>query len=156
MVQTETTTPSDRRLAVHATGTTRAPRARVWELVADANRYADWGPWRSGGYDPPAPGPSTPGMRPVFRLGRTTSHERILEVDQGSRVVYTVERGIPVRDYRAEIVLTDTADGGTRISWSATWERTLLGRVVHRKLTAFYPDMVAMLVRAADAATNDA
>jgi uncharacterized protein YndB with AHSA1/START domain len=155
MVQTEAATPSDRRLAVQATGTTRAPRARVWELVADANRYPDWGPWQAGGYDPPAPGPSMSGMRPVFRLGRTTSHERILEVDQGSRVVYTVERGIPVRSYRAEIVLTDTADGGTRIDWSATWDRTLLGRLVHRKLDAFYPDMVAMLVRVADAATND-
>jgi hypothetical protein len=31
----------------------------------------------------------------------------------------------------------------------------LLGRLVHRKLDAFYPDMVAMLVRVADAATND-
>ena len=75
----------------------------------------------------------------------------MLEVEPGRRLVYTIERGIPVHDYRAEVTLTPTA-GGTRIRWTATWNRTLLGRVVRHKLRSIYPDVVAHLVAAADAA----
>ncbi len=63
-------------------GTTLAEVGTVWALVADANTYAQWGPWNDGGYDPPAKGPSRPGSVQWFRFGRrTTSVEKILEVD---------------------------------------------------------------------------
>jgi hypothetical protein len=58
-------------------------------------------------------------------------------------------KGIPVRNYRAEVTLTP--DGaGTRIRWSADWDRTLGGRMVHRRLRSIYPDVVARLIAAAD------
>ncbi len=140
------------RLSVGADGTTKAPRSAVWALVADANAYPVWGPWNAGGYEPAGTGPSQPGMRQWFRYGRrTTSHERILEIDDGRRVVYTVERGIPVKDYRAEIVLRDTDDGGTHVSWRAEWDRTFLGRIVLRKLRVVYPEILGCLMHAADA-----
>jgi len=139
-----------KRLTVRAQGSTSAARSAVWALVADANTYPQWGPWSAGGYDPEATGPGRPGMRQWFRYGRrTTSHERILEVDEGSRIVYTVERGIPVRNYRAEIELTD-AGSGTLVSWSAEWDRTVLGRLVQRKLRVVYPEIMASLLRAAE------
>jgi hypothetical protein len=51
-------------LRVEAEGTTLAEVATVWALVADANTYAQWGPWNDSGYDlqpraRPAQGPSS-------------------------------------------------------------------------------------------------
>lgn len=90
-----------------------------------------------------------------FRYGRTTSVERVLEVDEGRRLAYTVIRGIPVRNYRAEVTLTPTAHG-TRVHWAATWDKTLTGRLVQRKLRTVYPEIVTRLVAAADAGVSSA
>jgi uncharacterized protein YndB with AHSA1/START domain len=142
------------RCSVSAEGRTTAPRSTVWDLVADANQYPKWGPWNAGGYTPPGDGPSQPGMRQWFRYGRrTTSHERILEVDDGRRVVYTVEKGIPVKNYRAEITLTD-AGAGTHVHWAAEWDNTFLGRIVQRKLRTVYPEIMQHLLQAADVSSK--
>jgi uncharacterized protein YndB with AHSA1/START domain len=84
-----------------------------------------------------------------FRYGRTRSVERVLEVEEGRRLVYTVIRGIPVRHYRAEVILTPTA-GGTDVHWSATWDKTLVGRLVQRKLRTVYREIVTRLTAAAE------
>ncbi len=139
-------------LQVEAEGVTRAGIERVWHLLEDASTYAEWGPWDASGYE--KPGDTSPhgvGAIRFFRYGRTTTVERVLEVEPGRRLVYTIERGIPVHDYRAEVILTPTA-AGTHIRWAATWKRTLLGRIVRHKLRSIYPDVVAHLVAAADAA----
>ena len=136
-------------LEVVAEGTTPADVDTVWALVADANTYAQWGPWNEGGYDPPAKGPSFPGSVQWFRFGRrTTSVEKILEVDAPSRIVYTVIGGIPVRNYRAEVTLTPNVPSGTSIRWAATWENTLMGRLVHRRLRTVYRQVMDALVAA--------
>jgi polyketide cyclase/dehydrase/lipid transport protein len=138
-------------LHVEAEGKTLAEVGTVWALVADANTYAHWGPWNDGGYDPPAKGPSGAGSVQWFRLGRrTTSVEKIVEVDVPNRIVYTVERGIPVKNYRAEIILTPSVPSGTSIRWAATWDDTLMGRLVHRKLRAVYRQVMDALVSAAN------
>ncbi len=138
-------------LHVEAEGTTFAEVDTVWALVADANTYAQWGPWNDGGYDPPAKGPSRPGSIQWFRFGRrTTSVEKIIEVDPPKRIVYTVERGLPVKNYRAEVTLTPNVPGGTSIRWAATWESTLMGRLVHRKLQTVYRQIMDALVAATD------
>ena len=138
-------------LQVEATGTTLADPGTVWALVADANTYPRWGPWNDGGYDPPAKGPTLPGSVQWFRFGRrTTSVERVLEVDAPSRIVYTVVRGIPVRNYRAEVTLTPNIPSGTSIRWAATWDKTLMGRLVHRKLQTVYRQVMDALVAATD------
>ena len=139
------------RLSVNAEGTTRADPEIVWSLVADANTYAQWGPWNDGGYRPPVAGPSRVGSIQWFRYGRrTTSVEQILEVEQPRRVVYQVVSGLPVKNYRAEVTLTPTPSSGTSIRWAATWDNTFLGRIVQRKLQQVYPEVVNALVAAAD------
>jgi uncharacterized protein YndB with AHSA1/START domain len=140
------------QFSVEAEGATRAGPETVWSLVADANTYPGWGPWNDGGYRPPAAGPSRPGSVQWFRYGRrTTSVEEILEVEEPRRVAYTVVSGLPVRNYRAEVTLTPTPSGGTSIRWTATWDRSILGALVRRKLRQVYPEVVAALVTAADA-----
>jgi hypothetical protein len=57
---------------------------------------------------------------------------------------------MPVRNYRAEVSITPTAEGA-RVHWSATWDRTLVGRLVQRQLRSLYPQVVQGLISAAEA-----
>lgn len=138
------------RLTVEAQAETTAPPEIVWALVKDANSYSEWGPWSASGDKDPGERPSGD-VGTVRWLGyqRTTTVEQVLDVEPGRRMVYTVLRGIPVRNYRAEVTLTATATG-TRIEWKAEWDRTLAGRIVQRKLRVLYPVIVAHLVAAAE------
>lgn len=144
------------QLQVEAERTARATPEAIWELISDANRYPQWGPWSAAGYQREGDtSPRGPGAVQWLRSGRraygryVTSIEQIVEAEVGRRLVYTVIGGIPVRNYRAEVTLTPTADG-TRIRWAATWDTTLAGRIVHRGLSKFYPEMMAGLVAAAE------
>ncbi|MHB1496922.1 MAG: SRPBCC family protein [Acidimicrobiales bacterium] len=140
-----------RRLSVAAAGTTCADAGLVWSLVADANRYAGWGPWEDGGYRPPSLGPSRKGMVQWFRYNRrTTTTEEILEVEEARRLVYTVVGGLPVKNYRAEVTLAPASPAGTSVNWAATWDDTVMGRLVRRRLQQVYYRVVAALVAAAD------
>jgi hypothetical protein len=58
---------------------------------------------------------------------------------------------VPVRGYRGEITLT-AVPGGTRVSWTASWDRTLRGRLVWRGLRDFFPAVLTCLRVAADRA----
>jgi hypothetical protein len=52
--------------------------------------------------------------------------------------------------YRAEVTLTPSPDG-TLIRWGASWDRTIMGRLVYPSLRKLYPVIVAGLVKAAEA-----
>lgn len=145
-------------LHAEAEGTAKAPPEAIWALISDATRYPEWGPWRAAAYRNPGD-TSERGPGAVYALTAArryglrypVSVEKILEAEEGRRLVYTVIGGIPVRNYRAEITLTP-ADGGTRIRWAGTWDATLAGRLVYRPLSALYPRVVADLAAAAEKA----
>ena len=143
-------------LHVEAEQTTRAAPEFVWALVSDVMTYPRWGPWREAGYQ--RPGDTSPRgtgaeywLRSSHRYGLSypVSVERVLDVQQGRHLAYTVIGGIPVRNYRADITL-EPAAGGTRIRWAASWDRTMSGRLVHRSLRKLYPQIVARLAAAAE------
>jgi Polyketide cyclase / dehydrase and lipid transport len=137
-------------LQVESVGTAKTNPDVVWALLEDVAAYPRWGPWDATGYERPGDdAPHGVGAVRWLRLGRTTTVERILAVEPGRWQAYTVVRGIPVRNYRAEVTLTPTADG-THIRWAATWDATILGRIVRRKLRQVYPDIVARLIAAAE------
>jgi uncharacterized protein YndB with AHSA1/START domain len=147
------------RLHVEAETVIEAPPATVWALVSDARRYPEWGPWREGRYqragDESERGPGavqvlTSARRTYGR--RSVSVERIVVAEPERRLVYEVIGGIPVRNYRGEVTLTPVA-GGTRVRWSADWDSTLAGRLVHRNLRVFYPEMLAALAAASASRT---
>jgi hypothetical protein len=143
------------RLAVEAGGVSQASPDIVWGLLADVRTYCRWGPWRATDYGYPGEGAAGDDARGGagairwLRYGRTTTVERILAAEPGKRMEYTVVKGLPVRGYLAEVTL-EPAGSGTRIHWSASWERTLGGRLVHRKLLSLYPQIVRSLIDAAD------
>lgn len=139
------------RLHVEAEGTTSAAPSAVWALVADVESYCRWGPWSAACYDSNGDG----GARGVgairrLKLGRTTVVERVDEVDPQRRLVYRVVKGMPVRNYRAEVTITPTAEGA-KVQWSADWDRTLAGRLVQRRLRSLYPQVVQDLIAAVEA-----
>jgi len=145
------------KLRVEAEQTAKANPETVWAIVSDPMQYPHFGPWSSAGYrnsdgDPP---PGAVGSVYWLKSSRrtylryATSVEKIVEVDEGRSLAYTVIGGIPVRNYRADITLTPVS-GGTHIRWAATWDVTLAGRVVHRTLTVLYPEIVTGLARLAE------
>ena len=138
------------QLHVEAEGVAQAAPEVVWELVANADSYSQWGPWSASGYENlGAQAPDGAGVIRWMRYGRTTTVEKVLVSQRGRRLVYTVVKGIPVRNYRAEVTLSPEGEG-THIRWAASWDRTLSGRIVHRKLRSVYPDVVSRLIAAAE------
>jgi uncharacterized protein YndB with AHSA1/START domain len=136
------------QLHVEAEGVAQAAPEVVWELVANADRYHEWGPWSASGYQSRADHADGPGVIRWMRYGRTTTVEKVLDAEKDRRLTYTVVKGIPVRNYRAEVALSPEGEG-THIRWSASWDRTLPGRIVHRRLRAIYPRVVSLLIAAA-------
>jgi hypothetical protein len=145
------------KLQVEAEQTAEATPETVWAIISDATQYPQFGPWSAAGYrnkdgDPP---PGTVGNVYWLKSSRrtylryATSVEKIVELNEGRSLAYTVVGGIPVKNYRAEITLTPV-EGGTHIRWAATWDSTLGGRIVYRTLVVLYPELVASLARLAE------
>jgi len=144
------------RLEVSAELTARATPEVVWALVSDATRYPEWGPWRAAEYRRPGDtSPRGPGAVQWLQSSRRyflrypVSVEKILEVEEGRLLAYTVVGGIPVRNYRAEVTLTPTGNG-TQIRWAGSWDATTRGRLVWRGLRTEYPRIVEALAAAAE------
>ena len=148
------------KLHVEAETTIAAAPEMVWALVSDARRYPGWGPWREGRYqragDESERGPGAvqvliSARRVYGRRGKSV--ERILVAEPERRLVYEVIGGLPVRNYRGEVTLTPV-EGGTQVRWSADWDNTFAGRIVHCTLREFYPEMMAALAAAASTASS--
>ncbi len=111
-----------RRREIGARVHTTAPPEVVFALVADGASYPRWSPIESFELeregDPP---PEGVGAIRVFRQGRITGRDLIVEIVPNRRFVYTALSGLPTRDYRGEVDLTPTADGGTDIHWHSSF-----------------------------------
>jgi uncharacterized protein YndB with AHSA1/START domain len=121
-----------------------APPAVVFEVLADATRWHEWGGWSVGTSTferegDPAPG----GVGAIRKMGRWPmfAREQVTEFEAPHHYAYTVLSGFPVRGYHADVDLLDTDDGGTTIRWSGAFEplvpgtaavmEALVGRGVH-------------------------
>ena len=123
--------PVNGRLNIAARAHASADPHAVWALLEDVNRYKAWGPWSESRYvEQPVASPHGPGAvrRLRYRNRRAVTIEPVVEVQARRRLVHDVVSGIPVRNYRATVELTPNADG-TDIGWSATFDRTLRGRL---------------------------
>jgi uncharacterized protein YndB with AHSA1/START domain len=107
----------------------KAPREKVFALVADATSWQRWakpfvryGEWVQEG--DPAPG----GVGAIRRLGSKAwgIREQITEFDPPDYLAYTILTWMPVRDYRA-IVSIDSDGDGSRITWAGSMESKIPG-----------------------------
>src|ERR1700721_3354551 len=107
-----------RKVEAAAEQTVRVPPEGVWSLLGDVMVYPQWGPWRKAGYRTEGDAAAN-GKGAVYWLEGSkrygfrypVSVEEILDVEPGKRLAYTVLRGIPGRNYRAEGTLTPSPAG---------------------------------------------
>jgi hypothetical protein len=141
---------------IDETVTTGADPASVYALLADGSTWPDWSPLDS--FELIAPGDGTPeglGAVRLFTTGRHKSRERVVTCRPGEVFAYELEAGLPLRDYKAVITLTPTAEG-TAINWRSTfWPKVPgTGWLYRRELGKFIGRTVKGLAAAADRARS--
>lgn len=74
----------------------------------------------------------------VFRTGRVTSVERVVELVPDRRFSYELEHGLAIKGYRADVDLEPGPDG-TTIHWHSTFRAKTpgTGRLYQRTLSRF-------------------
>ncbi|HWD52854.1 MAG TPA: SRPBCC family protein [Acidimicrobiales bacterium] len=106
---------------------TRAPVDAVWPLVGEARRWKDWSfLTRSDLVREGVPAPDGVGAIRRFTTFGVGSREEVLAWVPPTHLAYTLLRGFPVRDYRADVTLTPT-DGGTTVTWSSRFNPKVAG-----------------------------
>jgi uncharacterized protein YndB with AHSA1/START domain len=117
-----------RRREINITARTSGSPEVVYELLADGPTWPRWSPMetvtleREG--NPPPEGVSA--IR-VLKKGRTTGRDEILELVPNQRFRYASLSGLPVREYVGIVDLQPALDGGTTITWSASFFPTRPG-----------------------------
>jgi uncharacterized protein YndB with AHSA1/START domain len=110
-------------VVVEATARSDAPREVVWRVLADGRSWSEWGDWQTTEYeregDPP---PDGVGAIRRFTRRPVTTREEVVLFEPPSRFAYELLAGIPVRNYRADVTLTDSGDGGTNIHWESRFD----------------------------------
>lgn len=106
---------------IEATAQTIATPERVWELIADAQQWQEWGAWSKvevvdGGNQ--RPGAIRALVSPGFRV-----RERVTDFRPGELFGYEMLDGMKVSGYRSRITLEPRDDGGTTIRWRSEYER---------------------------------
>jgi uncharacterized protein YndB with AHSA1/START domain len=141
----------DRR-TVTAVRHTSAPVERVWALLGTTSTWKDWG-WftvaeleREGDEHPD-------GVGAIKRLGLKAggSREEIVEYDPPHHLAYVLLQGLPVKDYRSDVTLTPTPDGGTSIEWKSSFRGNRLWAAL---LQAMITGFARRLAKASAAATR--
>jgi hypothetical protein len=112
----------------------------VYGLLARGATWPEWSGIDSFALEQPGDG-AAEGLNAirVFRTGRVTSRERLVELVPGRRLSYAVLSGLPLVGYRADVDLTPVR-GGTTIRWHSTFAgrrpgtgwlyRLMLGRFI--------------------------
>jgi uncharacterized protein YndB with AHSA1/START domain len=138
------------RIDVHTTSP--APPDAVWALLADATTWTEWSDFEEAVVEQPdADGGQGVGSRRRFRFGRTRSYEEIVAFEPPRHVAYVLLSGLPVRDYRGDVVLTATERGGTEIHWHSDFRPKIpgTGAYVVKRLGAFIQSLADALATAA-------
>jgi|SRR5947209_5084269 len=135
---------------IEASATSKASRDAVWRLVADITTWSDWGDWSSTTREREGD-PAPDGVGTLRRLRRfpVTNLEEVTAFEPGARLGYRLVKGLPLRNYNAEVRLDDAPDGGTRITWRAEFDTTWVPGVANG-LERFFPTVVERLARAAE------
>ena len=144
-----------RKYSYEVNRTSSAPPAALFALETDGPRWAEWGRplivqarWKRPGTEEPA------GVGAVREVGLwpVLIREETLEYEPGRKHVYTFFGANPIKDYRAEVLFTPTADGGTHLRWTGSFTEPVRGSgpVLAAGLRATIRLFSAKLVKAAE------
>ena len=136
---------------IERSATTSASPGAVYALLADGSTWPVWSPIDS--FELIEPGDGSPeglGAVRLFTTGRHKSRERVVVCEPAAAFSYELEKGLPLRDYRAVITLTPVRDG-TRIEWRSTFRAKVPGTgwIYRRALDAFIGQTVDGLAHTA-------
>jgi uncharacterized protein YndB with AHSA1/START domain len=100
-----------------------APRELVWSLLEDHRGYSRWNPYPRAELEQEGED-ATNGVGAIRFLGAgpVGAREQVLDYEPPQWLAYTILSGVPVRGYRADVLLTETADRGTDIRWTGGFE----------------------------------
>lgn len=138
------------RVQVDARGQSAASPATVYAVAKDSSGYPRWS--RIGEFVNVRSGRDEPfgvGSVRIFRTWPLTIVEEVVDLVPDRRISYIVHRGLPFRDYKADIDLTPIAGGGTAIHWRSSFYPTIPGTgflcrtFMHRVLTEMLPALAA-------------
>ncbi len=122
---------------IDVTATTTAPAGAVYALLRDGASWPVWSPLGSFELESPGPeGGESLGAIRIFRTGRITVRERIVELVPNRRFSYALLSGMAINGYRADIDLTEGPDG-TTIRWHSSFRAKVpgFGGIYRRALT---------------------
>jgi uncharacterized protein YndB with AHSA1/START domain len=135
------------RQRIEKTATTTADPRTVYELLRDGASYPVWSPIES--FELEREGEDEPegiGAVRVFRSGKVTGRDTIVELVENRRLGYTHVSNIPVKNYRAHVDLTPTGEG-TEIRWVSQFEPKIpgTGKLMRKGLDSFVAGMTSGL-----------
>jgi hypothetical protein len=114
---------SERAIRVSAQAQSRATTAAVFALLKDGATWPDWTIFDAFTLERPGEGgPSGVGEIHVFSTALTHAREEIVEFVPDRRLSYILLSGFPFKDYRADVDLSARLDGGSLISWRASFD----------------------------------
>jgi uncharacterized protein YndB with AHSA1/START domain len=110
-----------KRREIDVTSTTPASSDAVFALLADGSTWPNWAPIDSFVLERAGvPPPEGIGAIRVFKRGRVTGRDEIVELVPGRRLGYVSISGLAIKDYRATVDLDATSDG-TAVRWRASF-----------------------------------
>jgi uncharacterized protein YndB with AHSA1/START domain len=110
-----------KRRQIDVTANTNADAETVFGLLADGSTWPNWAPIDSFELERPGdPPPEGVGAIRVFKRGRVTGRDEIVELVPGRRLGYVSISGLAIKDYRASVDLAETSDG-TAVHWRASF-----------------------------------
>jgi hypothetical protein len=145
-----------RRQSVDVTVPASAPPDMIYRLLRDGATWPTWSPL--GSFELESPGETEPeglGAIRVFRTGRHTSRERIVELVPDRRLGYELVSGLAIRGYRADVDL-EPAGAGTTIHWHSSFVAKVPGTgwLYRRTLSRFIRRCAAGLAERAASSTT--
>ncbi len=132
--------------------TIAAPVEEVWALLTDHARYAEFTPVPTSRLVRPGrDDPNGVGAIRHLGIGPLGTREQVLVSEPPHHLAYTVVRGMPVRDYRADVHLQPDADG-TRMVYEGSFEPLVpgTGPLLRVIMTTAVRTLIASLVRQAE------
>jgi hypothetical protein len=115
-------------IRILATAHSSAAPTAVFALLKDGSTWPAWSMFDA--FELERPGRAEPygvGAIRVFITKVSRAREEVVELVQDRRLSYVLLSGLPFRDYHADVDLVPAADGGTTISWRATFDAKHFG-----------------------------
>jgi uncharacterized protein YndB with AHSA1/START domain len=108
--------------------TTEAPPGAVYAALRDGATWPQWSALESFALERTGRDePEGIGAVRVWRRGRYTFREEIVELVPDRRFSYTLLSGLAIRDYRADVDLEPGAGGGCTIRWHSSFRPKIPG-----------------------------